>query len=104
MGIKLGDLLEADEGIAVYATTSSYIPYHCICSKGSTDVSGMLEETLHRILDAGGTADDVYAIMGAEIPSSGRMEELTEFEEYVLIDLGYVIPGLITSFKEEINE
>ena len=34
--------------------------------------------------------------MGAIIPSESEMKELEEFNEYISIDLGYVIPGLIT--------
>ena len=48
--------------------------------------------TLHRILEAGGTEKDVYRIMGAKIPTD---EERAELEEFVDIDLEYVLPGLI---------
>ena len=72
----------------VYVATHVYV--------ASDDITGALEDTLHRILDNGGTKDDVCKIMGAIIPSESEMKELEEFNEYISIDLGYVIPGLIT--------
>ena len=60
---------------------------------------GALEDTLHRII-ASGNEDELYSIMGAFIPTNEEMEELEEFDEYVSIDLGYVLGGLITVWEE----
>ena len=57
--------------------------------------------TLHRILEAGGTEDDVKIIMGAEIPTENELNELEEFNEFSHIDLGYVLPGMIDLWEEK---
>lgn len=93
--MKLEDLLADDEEILKYNITGEYFWRECIITKGNDDILGALEDTLHRILDNDGTKDDVCEIMGAIIPSESEMKELEEFNEYVSIDLGYVIPGLI---------
>ena len=64
--IELKDLLEEGEVIVKYHLHNEYWSRNCITEKGSTDCSGALEMTLHRILDAGGTENDVYRIMGAK--------------------------------------
>ena len=56
--------------------------------------------TLHRILEAGGTENDVKRIMGAEIPTEDELKGLEEFDEFSWIDLGYVLPGLIDLWEE----
>lgn len=93
--IKLENLLQENERIAEYGLTSEYVARHCIAKVGSTDISAALESTLHRILDAGGTEDDVFRIMGATIPTEEEREELKEYDEFTDIDLGYVLPGLM---------
>ena len=99
-GITLEELLEGDEYLAEYSFTTSYTASNCIASPGNTDIAGMLEETLHRILDHGGTEEDVRLLMGAIRPTEEEMLELEETGEYVDLDLGYVIPGFITCFYE----
>lgn len=99
-GITLEELLEGDEYLAEYSFTSSYTASNCIAAPESTDIAGMLEETLHRILDHGGTEEDVRLLMGAIRPTEEEMLELEETGEYVALDLGYVIPGFITCFYE----
>ena len=80
---------------------NEYWSRNCITEKGSTDCSGALEMTLHRILEAGGTENDVYRIMGAKIPTDEELKDLEEFDEFVWIDLGYVLPGLIDMWEEK---
>ena len=53
--IELKDLLEEGEVIVEYHLNNEYWSRNCITEKGSTDCSGALEMTLHRILEAGGT-------------------------------------------------
>lgn len=98
----LKDLLQDGEIIATYGLTGSYSSYNCIIEEGSDDISGALEDTLHRIIESG-NEDELYSIMGAFIPSDEEMDELEEFDEYVSIDLGYILGGLIThiEFEEE---
>lgn len=79
--------------LAEYVSTADpYRPCHFIIGEGSDDVSAALEETLTRILEAGGTEDDVRRIMGAEVP------EMYE-DEYISIDRGYCICGQITYLR-----
>lgn len=106
MSIQCGlkDLVSDGEVLAEYVISGSYIPYHCIIERGSTDIASALEDTLHRILDAGGSKEDIYEILGAKIPNEEERRELQEFDEFIVIDLGYVIPGLIMSFHEEDEE
>ena len=80
--IELKDLLEEGEVIVEYHLHNEYWSRNCITEKGNTDISGALEETLHRILEAGGTEDDVKRIMGAEIPTEDELKELE--------DMGYL--------------
>ena len=98
--IELKDLLEEEEVIIEYHLHNEYWSRNCIAEKGNTDCSGALEMTLHRILEAGGTEDDVKRIMGAEIPTEDELRELEEFDEFSWIDLGYVLPGLIDLWEE----
>lgn len=93
--LKLKDLLADDEKIVEFYLHNEYRTRNAILRNGSTDISGALEETLHRILDANGTEEDVYRIMGAKIPTEDELKELEEFYEFIWIDLGYVLPGLI---------
>ena len=93
--VELENLLEDDEVIVRYHLCNEYWSRNAITIKGSDDISGALEMTLHRILEAGGTENDVKRIMGAKIPTDEERAELEEFDEYIDIDLGYVLPGLI---------
>lgn len=87
--------LEDGEVIVRYHLHNEYCTRNCIMEKDSDDISGALEMTLHRILEAGGTEKDVCRIMGAKIPTDEERAELEEFNEFVDIDLEYVLPGLI---------
>ena len=98
--IELRDLLEEDEVIVEFHMCHEYWTRNAIIQKGSTDISGALEMTLHRILENGGTEDDVKQIIGAEIPTETELKELEEFDEFIWIDLGYVLPGLIDLWEE----
>lgn len=98
--IELKDLLEEGEVIIEYHLCNEYWSRNCITQKGNDDISGALEMTLHRILEADGTEKDVKRIMGAEIPTEEELKDLEEFEEFIHIDLGYVLPGLIDMWEE----
>lgn len=97
--INLDELVQEGEIIATYYIHSEYVIRNALIPEGSTDIFGALEMTLHRILDAGGTEDDVYRIMGAIIPTEEDRRGLEEFNEFVEIDLGYVLPGVILLWK-----
>lgn len=98
--INLKDLLQDGEVVATYHLHNEYWQRNAITEKGNTDISGALEDTLHRILETGGTDEDVQRIMGAKIPTETERKELEEFDEYTEIDLGYVLPGLIDIWEE----
>ena len=97
--MQIRTIINEDEKIAKYFFTGSYFEYQCIIPKdykAGDDISGLLEMTLHRILENGGTEDDVLGIMGAV---KGYEDE--EYEEYIDIDLGYSLPGLLLGFIPE---
>lgn len=95
--MKLENLLEKGEVIGSYVVSDMpYTEFNCIIQQDSTDIGNALENTLHRILDAGGDAEDVLSIMHAYVP-----ENLDELEDYYIpIDLGYVIPGDMILFRK----
>lgn len=62
------------------------------------DVHGVLEETLHNLLDNGADADTVCRIMGL-VQRDKLDEDDLESGEYVEIDQGYCTLGLIESWK-----
>lgn len=62
------------------------------------DVTGVLEETLHLLDDAGATPDDVYRIMGL-VQRDDLDPDVLESGEYTDIDLGYCIDGNIASYE-----
>lgn len=101
--IELKDLLEEDEVIIEFHMCHEYWTRNAIAQKGSTDISCALEMTLHRILKAGGSENDVLRIMGAKIPTEEELKELEEYNEFSWIDLGYVLPGLIDLWKEKVE-
>lgn len=88
-----------DDVIAKFETTSEHRTLYCIAENGSDDADSALEDTLHRLID-NGMESDIYFIMGAYIPDEDEMEELEKFEEYIPVDEGYVISGLITFFEQ----
>lgn len=62
------------------------------------DVAGVLEESLHTILGAGGTPEDVSRIMGL-VKESELEPDSYEMESHTSIDLGYCVPGSISSYE-----
>lgn len=62
------------------------------------DVQGAIEQTLHDLLDYGGTDEDVRAILGL-VPHEELDEETLEGDEYTDIDLGWCIDGQLLSFE-----
>ena len=88
-----------EETIAEYAVTcDTYNKYHCIIPYGCDDVSSALEETLHRIIDAGGDTEDLKRIMCAEELDPDN-EDPEELEDFISIDLGYYICGQMMIFR-----
>lgn len=98
--IELKDLLQDEEVLVQYHLCNEYWSRNAITVKGNDDIGSALEMTLHRIFEAGGTPEDVCRIMGAVIPTEKEWKELEEYDEYISIDLGYVIPSLIDLWEE----
>ena len=98
--INLESLVDfGEETIAEYTTTAdSYNVYYCIVPYGCDDIFAALEETLHRIIDAGGSDEDLRGIMCAEKmdPDKSNQEEM---EDFISIDLGYYICGQMMLFR-----
>ena len=94
--LKLLEMIDDDETVAAYGYIGS-VPFDRVClaiaKTDSDDISGMLEDTLYRLLDNSADEDEVYRIMGAE------QEDLTDDEDQIIIDLGYCIPGQITCWN-----
>ena len=101
MGINLKDLLNQDDRIAIFnldthVFNTGAVDWHCIIPddyKDGDDISGCLEETLYRILESGGTDEDVYRIMAAE------KVNYDEDMDIIYIDLGYGIKGNLIRFE-----
>ena len=63
--------------------------------------NGYTSEAMKKVLEYAFAENDVYRIMGAKIPTDEELKDLEEFDEFVWIDLGYVLPGLIDMWEEK---
>ena len=100
--MNISDLISEDEHLVKFHLTNEYIVRHAIEENGLDDILSSLEMTLHRILEFGGTAETVAEVLGAIIPTDQDWKELEEFNEYVPLDLGYVLPGLIDYWERQV--
>ena len=96
---RLLELAEPNQKIASFAIVGNYmlynyVTYNCIMEDDSDNISACLEMTLHKLIESGATDETICGIMGA-VKYNGE----TYADGYTDIDLGYVIPGLITNFK-----
>lgn len=101
--MELTELMDCEtETVAEFATTAdTYNTYHMIIQKGSSDIMGALEDTLHRLIDAGAGAEEIHTIMDAEQIDREALKEMDEaMEGYIELDLGYTIPGEMIYFHE----
>lgn len=92
----------SDTTIARYAIDGDYFPRYCIADVAddadTMDIRGAIEETMHAILDYGGTADDLRTAMGL-VPEAEIDPDIIESGECVPIDLGYCLDGQLMSFE-----
>lgn len=63
------------------------------------DVTGAIEQTLHDLLDYGGTDEDVRQVLGL-VPRDELDETLLEYDDFTEIDLGWCIEGHLLSFEK----
>lgn len=94
-----------EEALRVYTVdalnTNFARPCFAIAGRGDADmddIAAVIEETLTRILDNGGTPDDVYRIMGLML-SDELDPDMEAGEDYTPIDRGFCIPGHIVSYE-----
>lgn len=91
-----------DTTIARYSIDGDYSHRYCIADvtddADTMDVHGALEETMHLILDYGGTPEDLRTVMGL-VPESEIDPDIIESGEDVPIDLGYLLDGQLMSFE-----
>lgn len=103
--LRLGSDIDGT-AIARYSIEGDYWPRYCIMDAlddvDTMDISGAIEETLHSILDNGGTQDDVRRIMGL-VPESEIDPDTLESGEYTSIDLGLCLDGALLSFNELVS-
>lgn len=91
-----------DTTIARYTIVGDYFPRYCIADVAddadTMDIQGAIEETMHTILDYGGTPEDLRTAMGL-VPEAEIDSDIIESGEYVPVDLGYCLDGQLTGFE-----
>lgn len=98
----LENIKRENESILTMTLTGDYCQYNLIMDDdihSLDDISAILEYTLHRMVDAGFTPDEIRFNSGMYVPTSDELLELEEFDEFTNIDLGYILGGLITSIN-----
>jgi hypothetical protein len=92
----------SDTTIARYTIVGDYFPRYCIADVAddadTMDIQGTIEETMHTILDYGGTPEDLRTAMGL-VPEAEIDSDIIESGEYVPVDLGYCLDGQLTGFE-----
>ena len=92
----------SDTTIARYTIVGDYFPRYCIADvtddADTMDIQGAIEETMHTILDYGGTPEDLRTAMGL-VPEAEIDSDIIESGEYVPVDLGYCLDGQLTGFE-----
>lgn len=99
--MNISDLINEGEHLVKFHLINEYVVRYAIEEDESDDILASLELTLHRILESGGTTETVMEMLGAIIPTDQDRKELEEFNEYVPLDLGYVLPGLIDFWESK---
>lgn len=86
--ILLDDLIGEDETIEGYVTSSDYYSYnYCIAMESRDDLGNEIEDTLHRLIDAGADEECVRQWLGL------CKHDDSDEEAFIDIDLGYILPG-----------
>jgi len=98
----LQNIKRENESIVTISITGDYCQYNLVMDNdihSLEDVSKILEYTLHRMVDAGFTPEEIRSNSGFFVPTDEELTELEEYDEFVHIDLGYVLGGLIVSIN-----
>ena len=90
-----------NESTLTMTLTGDYCQYNLLMDNEihSEDVSQILEYTLHRMVDAGFSPEEIRYNSGMFVPTPEELQELEEYDEFTNIDLGYVLGGLILNIK-----
>lgn len=103
----LTDINMDNEIILTFITTGSYNSYELLFDNDYSydwkhaDIGASLEYTLHRMKEEGFTDKEINFNCNMSIPTEEEMQDLEEFGEYISIDLGYVLNGLISHIEEK---
>lgn len=92
---ELRSLMREGEALAEYSTSWNYIKYRCIIRPGRSDILAALNDTLHRILEAGGTERDVEELLGAKKCTEEEITILKRTTGCCPLDEGFCLPGAI---------
>ena len=97
--------LDADidgTAIARYTIEGDYSHHYCIMDASddvdTMDIQGAIEETMHLILDNGGTPEDLRIAMGLVPEEEIEPDHTLEEEWKTPIDLGYCLDGHLMTF------
>lgn len=99
--ILLDDLITDGETVHAYSLVGGYCFCYCISSDGSDDIAAAIEETLHRLLEAGADNECILRWTGL-CKEETLAEEMSEDHAY--IDLGYVLPGRVLQWLSKEKE
>lgn len=92
-----------DLAVFMYSISQDYWPSFCLApatdDPETMDVTGAIEQTLHDLLDYGGTMTDARSILGL-VPLSEVDEETLANDEFTDIDLGWGLDAPLLSFEK----
>lgn len=77
-----------DDEVVEYVVQGEYATRQAIAARGSDDLGGAIEETIHRMAGSGASEDEIYAVTGA-LPD----EETDPDAGPIPIDLGLSLPS-----------
>lgn len=91
----ISELLSDGEQLNKFIMSSDYYREHFyISTPEQTDVLSAIEDTLHRMIEAGWSDDDIASVLDAHKDVFEETEETEETDETITpIDLGYSLIG-----------
>ena len=98
----LENIKRENESIVTISITGDYCQYKLLMDDdihSLDDICQIMEYTLHRMVDAGFTDEEIRSNSGFYIPTEEELQELEEFDEFTNVDLSYILGGLITSIN-----
>ena len=97
----LENIKRENESILTMTLTGDYCQYKLLMDNDihSDDISQILEYTLHRMVDAGFTESEIHFSSGMFIPIQEQIQDLKQYDEFIYVDLDYVLGGLILNIE-----